>query len=257
MPVSHSFSSSKPQGSDPSIVSKNEWNDAHTNTDHYVAGQGGESDTGTNRLIIPGLSASADIRVAGTNDDEFDSTNTNNPPTGWTAMGSISAVDINSTVKSHLYLNHAAQSGTHMQGVYKSIPVSPQYSITTKLNDAHLRADFNQAGLFIGEGTPGKMDATMCTHETGLKFFAKSYTSPTANNNANLGNVAYGHPPAYLRITVYSATDVELFYSFNGLVFCSLVRHNPGFTIGSYGLFVNSENATYPSIGLFDWIRFT
>lgn len=211
-------------------------------------------------IVIPGLAASPDIRVAAANDDEFDTTDTSDPMTGWTTLGTPGTHDMNSTFKSHYYVTKAAGASAAMTGIYKTPPSIP-FTVTTKVTDARLMANNNRCGLFIGEATPGAV--ANCVYGYGASIGAPGVargtrTSPTASET-NSGGVGTDHQaPMYLRIVVTSSTDVEYLYSLNGFIYRSIsAAHNPGFTIGAVGVWVESNHATIVGAAAFDWIRFT
>jgi hypothetical protein len=226
-------------------------------------GSGGPSDyvsgpASSGQIIIPGLYGSPDIRVAGTNDDEFDTTDTSDPMTGWTTLGTPTAHDINSTVKSHYRVRQAATSSVGLVGIYKAIPSTP-FTVTCKLTDWLERGDFNQAGLFIAEAAPGKIETLAMKHSGSPGGLAiDTYTNRTTYATTPQNLTVYMTAGAYLRCVVTTTTSISWYYSFNGLVWRPILTgRNPGFTVGNAGLYCGSVNATYDAEALFDWIRFT
>lgn len=228
-----------------------------------LLGQGGESfGDFSNRIIIPGLSGSADIRVAGTNDDEFDTTDTSDPMTGWTTLGSPTSHNINSTVKSHYYVKKNAASGTAMAGIYKASPSAP-FTVTAKLSDCtFVPSGWGKTALFIAEASPGKVEAIeLGTYSSNIwRLAVESYTSPTSSASAVVSwqwDNVYA-PPMYLRIIVTSTTNVAYYVSRNGLVWKSLTTgRNPSFTVGAVGIAGWPENASVDYEAVWDWIRFS
>jgi len=208
-------------------------------------------------IVIPGLAASADIRVAGANDDEFDTTDTSDPMTGWTTLGAPTAHDMNSTAKSHYYVKQAATAGTSWTGIYKANPSTP-FTVIAKLADASPNANYNGAGLFIGESTPGKMSVLEGVAIADRRARIENFTNPTTYASTTGGTPVYINVPVYLKIIATSSTSVAYYISKGGHVWTLLATaYNPGFTIGSVGLCVKSEHATVGIEATFDWIRFT
>lgn len=227
-------------------------------TSGVILGQVG----GTN-VIIPGLAASPDIRVAGAADDEFDTTDASDPMTGWTTLGAPTSHDINSTAKSHYYVVKSAAAGDALHGIYKACPSIP-FTMTAKLSAARLSGDYNGAGIFIAEASPGKLDtlfasrnSNVATVEPKICTSLSSWTNRTTFN-AHIVSIIGADAPIFLRIVVTSSTDVAYYHSRDGLIYRLLTSgRSPGFTVGAVGLFVNSNNATYAGEAAFDWVRFS
>lgn len=219
--------------------------------------------SGTGGAIIPGLVGSPDVRVAGTNDDEFDTTDTSDPMTGWTTLGTPTAHDINNTVKSHYYLQKSAASGDVAYGIYKACPTIP-FTMTAKLAAANITANFNSAGIFVAEAAPGKLLTFAMVHNSSA--FG---TAPNIGAHVDLwtNRTTYGSnvttkqgpdAPIYLRIVVTSSSNIAFYYSKDGMVWRLLQSgYNPSFTVGAVGLHVNANNASAGVEALYDWVRFT
>lgn len=228
-------------------------------TDHFIVGQGGEGDTDLSaKVIIPRLSGDPDIRVAGVNDDEFDTTDTSDPMTGWTTMGSPTAHNINSTAKSHYYIKVNANASTAFCGIYKAM--SSPFTVTCKVADLTNVGNYNTAALFVAEAAPGKM-WTISVQYSNAPFTVRteSWTSPTSGSANGAGFAErVAPPPVYLRIVVNSTTNVDFLFSKTGFIYTPVSSAvNPGFTIGSVGIAVQPINASFAMQAAFDWIRFT
>jgi hypothetical protein len=65
--------------------------------------------------------------------------------------------------------------------------------------------------------------------------------------------------PAYFKIVVASSTDVTYYHSKQGMAFRRIgaANRNPGFTIASFAVVVDCENATWDVELFCDWVRFT
>jgi hypothetical protein len=224
---------------------------------------GGGSDlvqvaSGAGGVRIPGLSGSPDIQVAGANDDEFDTTDTSDPMTGWTTMGSPTAHDINSTVKSHYYLKQTNATSA-LVGIYRAAPSTP-FTVTVKVSDVAYSANYASAALFVGETTPGKMVRLETQYGNGAyRISVERFNSPSAyvDNPYNAANLT-GFAPLYLRMVVTSSTSFAFYWSRGGMVWSAVATgYNPGFTVGSVGLNLTVENSSNTCEAAFDWIRFT
>ncbi len=208
-------------------------------------------------VVIPGLAGSPDIPAGGGSDDEFDATDTSDPMTGWTTLGTPTAHDINSTVKSHYYVKLNATAGEHLTGIYKASPSTP-FAMKAKLTAANIQANYNGAGIFIAEASPGKIDALNCSYNEGYKINLTQWSSPTGSAGSVANAVQPGGiMPVYFLIVAASSTDVSYYWSPDGILWRTVaVARNPGFTIGAVGLYVNPVNSTYHIEAAFDWVRF-
>jgi hypothetical protein len=233
------------------------------------AGGGGGSATadavrnqiGNGEIVIPGLAASPDIRVAGTNDLEFDTTTI-----GGTALGAPTTINANTTFKSHLYIKKAAAAGFSLQGRYWTVPSTP-FTMTAKVTDwTSTKAAFMRVAMGLAEATPGKTEGIYIdgAGANGASLVAViSSTSPTAGaayvQAGATGADELRHAPLYFRVVVASSTDITWYFSYGGLIFrrVAAANRNPGFTIGSYFLSAHPEQATYDMEAAFDWVRFT
>lgn len=211
-------------------------------------------------VVIPGLAGSPDIRVAGADDDEFDSTDTSDPMTGWTTLGTPTAHDINSTAKSHYYISKSATAGPAQHGIYKA--KSPAFTMTAKLADLTLNGNDNSAGIFVGEATPGKMLIAGLYFNSGVdprrQILCQIWTNPTTYSSTVATIQGSHEAPIYLRVVATSSTNVSTYYSVNGFAWRLIASAtNPSMTVASAGLFMLQNNATYDMAAYFDWVRFT
>lgn len=217
----------------------------------------GQSGVGGAR--ISGLQGSPDIDVAGGSDDEFNTTDTSDPMTGWTTLGSPTTHNINSAAKSHYYVKQSATASLSWVGIYKA--KSPSFTVVCKLSDSIFRANNAAAGLFVGESTPGKMLVLERGHFTtsnagGIAF--ELFTNPTTYSTTYQNLTRYATGPIYLKLVVTSSTNISAYWSHGGLSWHVVeTGRNPGFTVGSVGLCAKAENATYDQEAFFDWIRFS
>ena len=269
-------------GSNSRAFAKNESGTAFdlTETGSGSGGGGGGAPTTAKYLVTAydaGLSAEVSIPVfqgdprvapssAGSGDDEFDTTDTGNPPTGWTNLSSagFTTSNINSTYASMLRVTKSATSTGNLFGFYKA--KSPAFTVTVRMAAHTLRANFGRAGIFIGEGTPGKIETMDMVYNSAYQWEVMAWTNPTtfsatvgSNINAADGTAFTGlwHGP-YFRIIVASSTDVTYQYSQDGYIWRThTASRNPGFTVGSVGFFAEPLNASTDIEAVFDFIRFT
>lgn len=228
------------------------------------AGSSGDAilgQSGVGGARISGLQGNPDIDAAGGSDDEFNTTDTSDPMTGWTTLGTPTAHDINSTVKGHYYIKKSAAAGVGWHGIYKAVPGLPD-TIITKIAALNGKNQFNTAAIFFGESPPGKMETI------GIRFSANqqcrvehdSWTGPTGTGAAiTTGADMYPYAgPLWVKLVLTSSSSISVYLSTNGLLWLPFtIARNPGFTIGVAGLVVDCENASDDVEGLFDWIRYT
>jgi hypothetical protein len=213
---------------------------------------------------VSGLVSSIEVIPGGGSDDEFDTTDTSDPMTGWTTMGTPTTHDINSTLKSHYYLKLNSAAGEHYTGIYKAWSPSAGSKVTAKLAAALGSADFARAGvLFVSEATPGKIRSIGLLH-SGItpQINVDSFTNPTTyltNTTAVAPNFLSRWDfvlPFYFRIVYNSSTSLDFQASINGIFWVTYVAAmNPAFTIGAVGLAVDNNGGSAEAY--FDWIRFS
>jgi hypothetical protein len=213
-------------------------------------------------VTIPGL-AIADRSAGGGSDDEFDTTDTSDPMTGWMTVGTPTAHNMNSTALSHYYLKKDAAAGIHVAGIQKASPSLP-FTVTAKLSDAVHSEGSARAQLMIGVSPPGAM-VTLgyagVSAGSGLNWnlAADNWTNPTTYGSVRVAQADVGGGFRYFRFVCAASTDVTMYVSKDGLAWWvyGTANFNPGFTIGAAGLIVNRP-ASGAAVELFsDWIRFT
>lgn len=228
--------------------------------DHFVVGQGGENDTDlTNKIVIPGLSASPDIRVAGANDWEFDSSTT----TGWSSFaggGSIAAWDFNTTFKSMLYVKgNTNGSFDKFGGVIHAAPSVP-YTVTAKC--AARQAGQGWPVLFVSDSSTGAGNGVFVGAWDGNGTTPANFRGGTCTNMAAFSSftdsgksVGVGSP-FYVRIVVHAANNVDILTSYDGLIWFTL---HAGYSLLSTAAYFGVANDCYNFTGemAWDWIRFS
>jgi hypothetical protein len=230
---------------------------------------GGSSDavlaqSGSSGIRLPGLSASADAPPASANaaDDEFDTTDTSDPMTGWTTLQTPTAHDINSTAKSHYRVQKTAvNAATGHVGIYKAWTPAANDTITWKCTDSvSARVSFQRGFLvWVSEAAPGKMAVFgIADAGSGPQLLVMNYTAPGTfgSTSITLGGSHSLNGPLWLRVKYVSSTSLSWYWSLNGYLFTpALTAHNPGFTIGAFGMGVDTQNATVDGEAIFDWVR--
>lgn len=207
-----------------------------------VAGGGGEDPV-------------ADLFGSPTTAYEFDASSL----TGWTTLGSPTVMDAHTTVPGHLYIRKAATSSVALTGIYRAVGTLPQTYIA-KLTDHTLAAvDYERVGgLFVAQASPGVIEAVYFLHNTDWTLSNERYTNPTTYNatvGTDIPQKGLGFP-IYYGIVVNSSTDVDFWASRGGRVWRKRTdARDPSITVGSFGVFVDPENATHGVAGAFDFIR--
>lgn len=217
------------------------------------SGVGGGRISGLQPLVNPG----------GGSDDEFDTTDSSDPLTGWTTMGAPTAHDTNVSRKSHYRLS--ATSGGNLVGIYKAWSPSNGSMVTAQLNAASpFTTNYQRAAfLMVGEATPGKVAAIGLTYDSGAtKLVVDLWTTPSSFGSTPGSLTITGAvvaavlmSPIYLRIVYNSSTSLDYQFSFNGIIWTTVLgAHNPSLTVGSAGLACQYSGASVESY--WDWIRF-
>jgi hypothetical protein len=243
----------------------------------YTPTAGGSTDailgqSGVGGARISGLQGSPDIDVAGTNDDEFNTTTASgSTPTGWSITANTpTTLDVNTTRKSALYVKYTNAVGAdRVAGLIKAAPSIP-FTVTAKIRDATLKAS-NYAGAFIGLSDnsvgngKGTVWMTLWNQGTSVsrQLNLSTYTTlipgggGSASGGANpfaLSGVAF--PPCYLRIIVTAANNVAYEFSQGGDIWYTAVSGNSFLASATYVL-IGCFSIGATAEGSFDWIRFT
>lgn len=235
-----------------------------TNTGSSGGVGGGSSDAilgiaGAGGARISGLQGSPDVTVGGGSDKEFDSSTL-----GGTAVGSLTTEDADTTRRGHYYQKMNATASFGLVGRIWTPPSTP-YTVTAKLSDATMAAQFHRIGMAVTEASPGKTAGIYHEYNTSSirAISTITSTSPTAgaayrNEGVSVGNI-HIQCPLYFRIIVVSSTDITFQFSTGGMTFRThgAANYNPGFTIGGIGLFADPENSSINLEAFWDWLRFT
>lgn len=224
----------------------------------YVSGA-----SGTGQIIIPGIAIPDRVPASpSAYDDEFDTTDTSDPMTGWTTMGTLDALDINSSAASHLRMAKTATGGFSYYGVYKAAPSMP-FTVTCKVTDMLYSANYQRSGLILLEGSGSNKIfefGVLYGAGGGTNFGYGIWTNRTSRASWGGDQVrpATIVAPVYLRLVVTSSTSVATYFSRGGLAWIAVQTGiNPGFTIANVGLGITGEDNSVSADSYFDWIRFT
>lgn len=228
--------------------------------DHFIVGQGGEGDTDlSNSIVIPGLSASPDIRAGGTNDWEFDSSTL----TGWSTFaggGAVSAYDANTTAKSHLYFKVASSGGTDKwSGVICAVAASIPYTITAKLSD--FTPTVGWPSLFVSDSSTAAGQSVTVGPWVGNNLSppsarASSYSNMQTFGTFNDGGKQFGvYPSCYVRLVVTAANNIKAYMSATGYLWQLCGTFTNLASAGYFGFATDSYNNVAEAF--IDWIRFT
>ena len=209
-------------------------------------------------IVIPGMAAWADIRVAAANDDEFDTTDTSDPMTGWTTLGAPTAHDMNSTRLSHYYGN-AAAAALGLHGIRKTAPSMP-FTMTAHFSDYMLAGGNARAQIAVLETGSGKI----------FSFgFAGNFSLPgNVIGDIWTTRTSYGSNPVavsgqlsgvkYVRMVVTNSTTIQCQLSTDGMLwwdYGSVV--NPSMTVADVGIVYEGHTSGRAAELLVDWVRFT
>jgi hypothetical protein len=209
---------------------------------------------GAGTVEIDGLKGSPDAVPASPSayDDEF------NTLSGWTTLGALDTLNA-TDVPSHVHLAKTT-SGIRIDGIYKACPSLP-FTVTAHLTDQLCWTNYQQAGIMLGEASPGKLLVFGGRFHTSFGGFVWEYSTWTNNTthvaDADTYQGAVYKGARFLRFVVHSSTNVDILVSEGGRSWAPLYTAvNPGFTIGSVGLHLYGySGATVESF--VDWIRFS
>lgn len=231
--------------------------------DVAITGGSGPSDyvsgaSGSGHIIIPGLAGSPDIAPGGVNDDEFSALS------GWTTLGTLDTSNVTDLL-SHWHAVKTATGGQALFGIYKACPTLP-FTVTCKLADFLMSANYQACGLLLAEASPGKLFHCGPIFNTGYQP-DYGYTKWT-NNTSRSAAVDIAAPllaggpwmmgPLYIRFVVHASNNVDVLLSKTGILFTAIATGiDTGFTVGSVGLAVGSETNSVKAEAYFDWIRFS
>lgn len=188
----------------------------------------------------------ADIFGAADTAYEFDTSSLS----GLTALGTPDVENADTTIPGAYFVADNA-SGVAWCGRYATAPSAP-FTAITHLLGANVVNNYNGAGIFIGQATPGNLD-TIHWADAARYVQSAAWTATTfVGSESHTSDHLY---PLYFAIRVNSGTDVDFLWSSNGYVWYEHVNaRNPGYTIGSVGIAIVSQNTTRLGAA-FDFLR--
>lgn len=206
---------------------------------------------------------SADIPPTSPNakDDEFDGTTS----VTWTATPTAAAAwNINSDRLHHLHLQALLAQAANTVGRHQPVPGSYPFTFTTKLAGHTARSNFSYAGLVLAPASP--ISSSLLVYFGPQANTSSSGFSVRRGSNNFAGSGSFSETvspvggmfqPVYLRITVNSATSIDLSMSLDGVAWLPVQSaFNPGFTPGVMGL-VACYNGGGAVDAYFDFFRVT
>jgi hypothetical protein len=188
-------------------------------------------------------------------DDEFDGTSSvtwsNTPTTAGT-------VSLNTYVPGKLYIGSA--STANVVGRVQAIPAGYPFTITTRISDAMLNANFHQAGIVVTTASPtGSSNAVIIGPQySGGAVGGLRWSGTMGGTFASAGGLSkYINPPVWFRATFASATSLTTSASADGVNWVTMESaFNPGFTPGVMGLAVSAATVVNMH-AVFDFFRIT
>jgi hypothetical protein len=188
-------------------------------------------------------------------DDEFDGTSSvtwSNTPT------TAGIVSLNTYVPGKLYIGSA--STANVVGRVQAIPAGYPFTITTRISDAMLNANFHQAGIVVTTASPtGSSNAVVIGPQySGGAVGGLRWSGTMGGTYASAGGLSkYLNPPVWFRATFASATSLTTSASADGVNWVTMESaFNPGFTPGVMGLAVSAATVVNMH-AVFDFFRVT
>lgn len=181
---------------------------------------------------------------------EFDSASLS----GLTALSSPTAENANTTLAGHYYV--ANSGGREICGRYAASPATPFTVITKCTTNVRISSTGeSMGGLFVAQGTPGVIESIGAHLSGGQRNVSWiRWTNPTTFGTGAVQGIL-GGSPVWLAHVVNSTTDLDMLYSFDGLLwFPGVTAYDPAITIGAYGVFVNGEGSP-ATAAAFEYLR--
>lgn len=225
--------------------------------DHFVVGQGGEADTDLSaKIIIPGLSGSPDIRVAGAHDAEFDAA------AGGASFNALTSFDEDVTALSHLFMKQNSNGGADAFKGYilPSAGLATPFTVTAKVLCAGIPGQGIWPVLFVTDS------ATAAGNAVGIGPFDGRQRYLTVTNLQTLAGLAGAFVetlgsvpfrPMWLKLIVHSTTNVDAQYSYDGITWATAATAlNPGLGGTRYAGVAVDAFSSAAQLAV-DWIRFS
>lgn len=159
---------------------------------------------------------------------------------GLSSLGTPAVEDANTSVPHHLYMkdNNASTDWCCRFVTGLTAP----FTVIAKVADT-VRNDYNCAGIFVGETSPGKIE--FMGHTNATRYIQNGYWS---NGSTYGGYESHAlsdvESPLWFMIRVNSNTNVDYLASFDGFVwFYQTSGRNPGFSPVAAGVAMKSESS--------------
>jgi hypothetical protein len=230
-------------------------------SDHYIVGQNGENDTDlTNRVVIPYLSASADIRgAAGAGiDDEFDGSSLTNYT--WLFSTPPSVSNENSTIKSHWYIETSAGGSLWATRSWSSVPSSgtgaydARCKVSIGYKDAANSLSFYLAALDSNTSAITGWTVALDVGVTVRTFTVRARSANLSSFTTQGSAWTIAHNSLYLRLTRDGSNNCSAWFSMDGLIWQLINTFSLTYTVAQLGIGFVVTNGN-PAYGAIDWMR--
>lgn len=221
--------------------------------------------SGYGEVRVPGAAIMHELKT-GSLWDSFDTTDTSDPMTGYTTLGSPAAHNINSFARSHYYLKAAAAASPSLDGIYRSWSPSDGDYVECWLTGHKTDIANYIAGLFIGEaGGAGKImslhvtmnyNAIWDSHVGVFKYTNRTTFSSEPFASTNLRDIPH-EGGIGLRWARESSSAFRFYLSWDGNLWLPhSATIDPAFTVGIVGLFCDTNSASGSGAeAIFDWLN--
>jgi hypothetical protein len=212
------------------------------------------NDSLSTEIVIPSLAASADIvgaAGAGTA-EEFDSASHG---LTWDTVPAVA--DSDTTIKSHLYIEHTVAGATYY--ATKDWAPAGAFDARTKVSvgSDHTLSAFAQARLIVmtsdlGTGLLLSFGVNREAQRANVEAYTFSGGTPTKREGTWY---AYGVNQCYLRLTRDASNNCRFYWSSNGLVWWLIAEQSHTFTAEKLGIGVYLTSGGSKAIVAVDWLR--
>lgn len=177
---------------------------------------------------------------------------------GWTTIGSLTTSNANATgFRSHLHIANTATGTFQIHGLTRTMPSMP-YTVTAKLSDYIVNANYQHYGLCLTDGTKFMTWGPLYQNTNGVpELFASNWSNRTTRSSFTEYGEINRRIKKYIRMTVNSSTSVDLYFSQDGLIWTQVASAwNPSMTPTSYGIILTGNDNSVSADLAVDWIRF-
>jgi hypothetical protein len=189
-------------------------------------------------IIIPGLAGSPDIRANGAADNEFDDAS----GSSWTSYGTPTAVDENTTTKSHLFLTNTGNATDNTKGIILNAILGALPKTITFKGTGYSQIEGANSGIWFGvTDSATAAGNTVAGGVINNILRADKWTNfATLSGNSTTSHTHLWSAPFYVKIVVTSTSNVDVYTSYDGITWNGPTNFNPGFggtryvVIGAY-----------------------